>query len=443
MKVLFIEVEMERDWAVASIGPAFLASIARQHGHTIDILHIGVDENLPDITSKVIIHNPDVLAFSLTSRQWLRARAIAAHIRETKYIPTIAGGLHPTFAPEGVLSKSGFDYVCLGEGEEAFVDFLNTLQEYGYVADKKIDNIWVKDGHRPKLRPPFDPIDALPFMARDMLNENHGVVNMTTQRGCPFPCTYCAARMYNELYTNYGRRRSIQNVIDELKQIRESGNLSYVIFLDDTFTINHKWVREFCRVYPSKIGVPFSLHARAETINESMLHQLAEAGCAHITFGVESGSERLRREVMDRKISNQRLIEAFRWSKAAGIITTANYILGTPTETVQDLEATIALHHQLQPDDFGYFVFYPYPGTPMFHYCKSNNLLPDNFDDLPANHRQSILKHDTLSHDQIEHYYQRFTQIREADYLKRYGVKLNTSAKDELHNQIEHIACTG
>ena len=133
----------------------------------------------------------------------------------------------------------------------------------------------------------------------------------------------------------------------------------------------------------------------------------------------------------------------FQWSKAAGILTTANYIIGTPTETVKDLEATIALHHQLQPDDFGYFVFYPYPGTPMFHYCKKNGLLPENFDDLPANHRQTILLHDTLTHEDIEHYYNKLTKIREADYLKRYGIQLNPSGQDDVHEQIEHIASTG
>jgi anaerobic magnesium-protoporphyrin IX monomethyl ester cyclase len=443
MKVLFIEVEMERDWAVASIGPAFLASIARQYGHSIDIKHISIDQSLEEVSTLILSLNPEVLAFSLTSKQWLRARSIAERVRSERKIPTIAGGLHPTFSAESVLASDGFDYVCLGEGEMAFVDFLNAMESNAGVLDAEIKNIWSKGGQRPPLRPAFDPIDSLPFMARDMLNEQYGVINMTTQRGCPFPCTYCAARMYNALYRNYGRRRSIENVIEELKSIQKNGDLNYIIFLDDTFTINHKWVRQFCRVYPKEIGVPFSLHARVETINEQMLIDLSAAGCAHITFGVESGSERLRRNIMDRKVSNQRLIDAFKWSKDAGIITTANYIIGTPTETTEELDETIALHHQLKPDDFGYFVFYPYPGTPMYQYCKENGLLPDDFDNLPANHRKSALIHDTLTDSQIEDYYLRFTKIREADYLKRYGIHLNSDGKDTLHSQIEQIAVTG
>ncbi|MEE2960801.1 MAG: radical SAM protein [Myxococcota bacterium] len=443
MKTLFLEVEMERDWAVASIGPAFLAAYARQYGHTIEILHLKIETSIPTIVKKVLGHKPDVLAFSLTSRQWLRARDIAAAIRKKRIIPTIAGGLHPTFAAESVLAHAGFDYVCLGEGEGAFVEFLDTLEREGEVREGQIQNIWCQDGQRPTLRPAFSPIDTLPFMARDMLNEKYGVVNMTTQRGCPFPCTYCAARMYHELYPNYGRRRSVDNVVAELQDIVQKGPLNYVIFLDDTFTIHHKWVREFCETYPREVGAPFSLHARAETINEAMLQQLAQAGCAHITFGVESGSERVRREIMDRRVSNERLIDAFRWSKAAGILTTANYILGTPTETVDDIEATLELHHDLAPDDFGYFVFYPYPGTPLYHTCKTRGLLPDNFETLPANHRQSVLKHDNLTTADIDTYYEKFTKVREADYLRRYGQQLNEAGQATVKQQIQALASTG
>src|SRR5690606_6246500 len=113
-------------------------------------------------------------------------------------------------------------------------------------------------------------------MARDLLDEPAGTVHMTTQRGCPVPCTYCAARMYNELYegtgADYGRRRSHASVLGELEGLRDAGKLSYVIFLDDTFTINHPWVREFCTIYRDRLRTPFCLHARVETVSEKLLH---------------------------------------------------------------------------------------------------------------------------------------------------------------------------
>ena len=107
--------------------------------------------------------------------------------------------------------------------------------------------------------------------------------------------------------------------------------------------------------------MPFSLHARAETVNEELLKMLAKPVVSISPFGVESGSERLRREVMKRRVSNQRLKDVFQWSQDAGIMTTANYIIGTPTETREEIEETLALHAELNPHDFGYFVFYPYP----------------------------------------------------------------------------------
>ena len=443
MRVLFIEVEMERDWAVASIGPAFLASYIKQFGYQAELVAFSIDWEIQKIKEIIAEKNPDVLAFSLTSRQWLRARDIAELAREYRDITTIAGGLHPTFAAETVLASDGFDYVCLGEGEGAFLEFLEHIKEGKEI--RGIDNIQGKGEAKPKLRAPYPDLNQLPYMDRSFLNEHNGIVHMVTQRGCPFPCSYCAARMYNEMYGSkeYGRRRSIDDVLSEFAEIQANGNLNYVIFLDDTFTLNRPWVEEFCHRYEREFRVPFSLHARAETVNFELLKILADAGCAHITFGVESGSDRVRREIMKRRVTNKRLIDVFQWSKQLGIITTANYIIGTPTETPEEIEETIALHELLDPHDFGYFIFYPYPGTPLYHYCEENDLLPEDFFEKPANHRRSILKLKSLRPEDIEHYYQKFTQIREQTYLKRYGQYLSSSQKDELTDIMEDSAQKG
>jgi anaerobic magnesium-protoporphyrin IX monomethyl ester cyclase len=443
MKVLFVELEMDRDWSIASVGPAFLASYVRPLGYQVDIIHLQVDVAQETAIQQILEYAPDVLALSLTTRQWLRAKGIVNTLRTLKHIPTIVGGLHPTFSSESVLEEWGIDYVCLGEGELAFANFLETLKNNKPIVGLK--NIRCKGDPRPKMYTPYSPIDSLPFMARNLLNENNGVYHMTTQRGCPFPCSYCAARMYNEMYgtTAYGRRRSISNVMEEIRSLNEKEDLSYIIFLDDTFTINHKWVNEFCDVYGEEFGVGFSLHARVETINEALINRLAKAGCKHITFGVESGSVRVRTDIMKRRVTNQRLIDAFRWSQNAGILTTANYIIGTPTETRQDIEDTLALHKQINPDDFGYFVFYPYPGTPMYHYCKERGLLPDDMFDRPANHRTSILNHDVLTPEDIEEYYERFTRLREQNYFEKYGQYLTPEGKDSVTKQMNKMAETG
>lgn len=413
MRILFLEVDTEQSWAVASLGPAFIASYLRAHDHEVDYLRVGVDMTPAQVTAEVRARRPGLLGLSITSRQWLRARDLVAAIRSEVDVPVLAGGLHPTFSPEAVLAAPGFDYVCLGEGEEATLDLIKHMERG--LSTSRIRNIGVAGNARPELRPPFDPIDELPFMARDLLDEYHGCYHVTTQRGCPFPCTYCAARKYNDLYEGvgeYGRRRSHENVLAELEALQEHG-LSYVIFLDDTFTIHHPWVKAFCGLLRDRFpSLGFSLHARVETVSEKLIGILAEAGCKHITYGVESGSERIRREVMKRPVTNQRFKDVFRWTQEAGILPTANYMLGLPEETPADIDMTLELAEELGATDFGYFVFYPYPGTHLFHYCKERGYLPENYLERPANNRTSILTLPTLSQADIDDGYRRFTELR-------------------------------
>ncbi len=441
MDILFVEIDTEKEWAVCSLGPAFLAAVARDKGHNVAMIRIAQDQPLPAAVSEILQRKPDLIGMSMTTRQWLRGRDLAGALRAAGGPPLIAGGLHATFSPEDVLVEPGFDAVCLGEGEIPFAALLDHLSGGGTIADAAIQNIWIKGGTHPGLAPPVPEIDEVPFMARDMLDERYGVVHMTTQRGCPFPCTYCAARMYDQLYDGigkYGRRRSLESVISELETIRDADMLSYVIFLDDTFTINHPWVLEFCKIFPQRVGVGFSIHARAETMRPDLIEALARAGCKHIVYGVESGSESVRRDIMKRPVKNDRLIEIFERTKDTGIMVTANYMMGVPGETPEDLQATIDLHKQLNPLDFGYFVFYPFPGTPLFQTCRQQGLLPDNWQEMPARHDQSILDLPDLSQEDISAAFAQWTEIR-VETVARNTAKLVAEA--EASAMVQASAC--
>jgi len=427
MQVMFLEIDTESEWSVASLGPAFLGAMLRRHGHDASLFRVGAALGVDSILAAVREHAPGLIGISATTRQWLRTRDLAAQLRRQCDTPVILGGLHATFAPADVLMHEGIDFVCMGEGEEALLELVVAL-EAGCAAQQArlgmIRNVWAKGGLRPALRPPLEPIDDIPFAARDLLDERWGVVHVSTQRGCPFPCTYCAARMYDQLYReqggpNYGRRRSHGNVLAELRALRAAGPLSYVIFLDDTFTTHHAWVSEFCRLFGAEFGLPFSLHARVETVNQRMLGELAAAGCRHIVYGVESGSERVRREIMQRSAGNDRFCDVFRWTREAGIMATANYMIGVPGETVAEMQETLALHEQLQPVDFGYFVFYPYPGTALFRLCRDEGYLPEDYLLQPAVHRRSILRLPGVTAQDIDRIYARWTEVRAAAMLAR------------------------
>jgi radical SAM superfamily enzyme YgiQ (UPF0313 family) len=433
MRVVFLEVDTERSWAVASIGPAFIGAFLRAHGHQVGFVRARLDSTDAEVIEQILSEDAALVGVSLTTRQWLRARQLIQALRTRSDVPVIAGGIHATFAPEAILASEGFDFVCLGEGEQPMLDLVEALESGG--ATDCIANIWKRGSPgRPRARPPLAPLDRLPFLARDLLDEPVGTVHIATQRGCPFPCTYCAARMYNQLYAadgeEYGRRRSHANVLAELHELRAQDRLGYVIFLDDTFTINHSWVMQFCRLYGEEIGAPFSLHARVETVNQGLLQMLAAAGCRQITYGVESGSERVRRSIMRRQVTNQRFKDVFRWTREAGILLTANFMLGLPGETRDDLEQTLELAEELNVADFGYFVFYPYPGTHLFDECVARGYLPADYLERPANHRESILELPDLRREDIAEYYDRFTDLRQRLYVDRYGAAVASTVID-------------
>jgi radical SAM superfamily enzyme YgiQ (UPF0313 family) len=242
--------------------------------------------------------------------------------------------------------------------------------------------------------------------------------------------------MYDELYegtgADYGRRRSHENVLAEIEELQRRGQVNYITFLDDTFTIHHPWVRGYCKLHAERAKIPFSIHARVETVSPELLDVLAKGGCKHIVYGVESGSERVRREILRRPVQNQRFVDVFRWTREAGIMAVANYMLGIPGETRADVEETLALHDRLAPDDFGYFVFYPFPGTHLFKLCQDRGYLPDDYLERPANHRQSILKLPDLDQDEIAELFDRFKAARARDHLRRSGSHLGEPDQQKI-----------
>lgn len=413
MNILFLEIDTASEWGLASVGPAALSAYLRRRGHATALLRVALDAAMDEIADEIRAASPDLLALSLTTAQWPRAKAVVREIRRKIDIPIIAGGLHPTFAPASVLAEEGFDLVCVGEGEAAMAELLQALHLGLDIAGLDIPNIRTKNGKVTRLSPPIANLDALPFMDRDLLDEQHGVLYMITQRGCPFSCAFCSAAAYREVYGEYRyfRRRSSENVIREIYHACESGPPGYVVFLDDTFTLDRRWLAEFCRRYGQEIRSGFSINGRAETVTPEMLDQLARAGCRHVIYGVESGSPSVRRDILNRPMDDAQILEAFRRTRAAGMLATANYMYGLPGETRDDVEMTLALHDKLAPDDAGFFVYYPYPGTRLAERCRSAGLLPRDYLDIQLKPWESVLSLPDLSRDDIAEFYGRFSDV--------------------------------
>ncbi len=446
MHLLWLEIETERTWPVAAIGPAFISSYVRKHGHEASLLRVTPDTHENAVADRIAEIHPDVLGLSLTIRQWLRARQLVGFLRAHLDIPVLAGGSFPSFHSAEVLASPGFDFVCVGEGEVATLELLVRLERGEPPTGPAIRNIRARGGPPPPLRPPIANLDALPFPARDILDEVPTVAHVSTARGCPFICAHCSARTYRDLYGHlerFHRRRSAGSVLSELEAVQDGMDVHYVVFTDNVFNDDNEWLQQFLLEYPRRVGKPFSIRARAETMNQALLEDLARAGCQQIAYQVGSGSWRVRQEVLRRPVSSHRLVRTFEWTREAGIAAIAGYVIGLPGETRHDLEATFQLHEQLRPFDFDYEVFYPFPGTPLFRLCREKGYLPKDYLDRPANHRASVLDLPELSKDDIAQAYARFTRLRERTIKARHDRRLTPALQLTIERQVREMAARG
>ena len=232
---------------------------------------------------------------------------------------------HPTFFPE-VIDDEYLDAVCRGEGEEAMLELVNAWDKGGDITS--IHNVSLKkDGriYNNPLRPLITDLDALPFYNRSVyqrysLYQGHqrdllyyDVV--ITGRGCPYGCSFCFNKLYNDLYQGKGkicRRRTVSNVIEELKEMkRQDAHLRFITFDDDIFTLPpREWVLDFLDEYRKVIGIPFKMNTRANLLDDDLVMRLKDAGCHAIKIGLESGSEYIRNSIYFKGVSNEDIIEA-------------------------------------------------------------------------------------------------------------------------------------
>lgn len=390
MLLLFLDLETESNWACASLGAAAVGAFVRGRGHGAALLRVPVDQAPEDAARAALELKPDCIGLSLAGRQWPRARAVAAALRGMSDVPVIVGGLLPTFAPAEVLGAAGMDYACIGQGEAPAAALLDALAR-GERPAFGIPGLATREAPRPARPADLDPAD-LPFWARDLCAEENGVVHLGTRRGCPFSCAYCAAGALGALHgPAWGRRRPPGHVLAELRALARAGDLNYLLFVDDTFTLDREWLAAFLPAYAAEFGLGFSIHSRPDTLDEALARDLARAGCRHVVLGLESGSARVRRDIMRRPMAEAVIRRAAGAVRGAGLTLTLNAMYGLPGETPAEARATLALAEDLDPHDVGHFAFHPYPGTALFETCRERGLLPPDWLDRPADHVSPLL----------------------------------------------------
>ncbi len=372
-----------------NFGIGYVASALKRAGHEVDLIHLVREMEKKDLVDRLHRFRADIVGFSAVTNMWGETKRYARWIKEEANLPIVVGGFHPMMAPEScILETQDIDYVCVGEGERPALDLLEALSN-GKSA-KHVGGLWVREKgevFRNPKNPLNNELDALPHPDRDIFDFHtivygHGqnAALMLSGRGCPYDCHYCCNRWYFE---NYGspkeiyRKRSVRSVVDEAKAIIPKYNLKHIQFFDEVFISKKSWIEEFSRTWKQEVGLEFSFLMRVEQAKPEYIEMLADAGCTLIHAGVESGSERVRREILNRRMSDRKIIEAFDLCKKNGIKTWAFYQIGFPGETTDDLDQTVTFHQQLDPDFSNVCVFYPYPGTQLYRDALANGWMRD------------------------------------------------------------------
>lgn len=374
MKLLFISF----DYFTRPLGIASLSAVLSRAGHHAEVVALN-----DTARQKLLLRNfkPDILCLSLITGQHHLFLERARQIKTAyPHLLVLAGGPHPTFYPE-CINEICIDAVCRGEGDLALPAFVDALEKSGTLP-KNLANWWIKhpDGSifRNDVASLIDDLDLLPYPDHSIFDRARpGILPVAAyviaSRGCPFNCSYCFNHAYREIYEGRGvmcRRRSAGHVIAEINQLRRLYPLQMIVFQDDTFNINKKWLEEFTESYANDTSLPFHCHLRADLLDEKTVKLLKRAGCLSVKLGLEAGSEEVRNGILKRGMSLKQFENACVLLHNKGIRFATENILAVPGTTLDDDLLTYAVNRRIRPHHSFATLLQAYPRTGIAAYAR-------------------------------------------------------------------------
>ena len=332
------------------LGLMYIAAVLEEANYPVEIVDLSlVTRN----KWKEAIGQPDIVGITVMSATLHEAKKILHLIeRINPKVVVVAGGPHPSGVPNETLSE-GFDAVVAGEGEYGFLNLVKNI-----ATGKGFDRITVSS--------PVD-VNTLPFPARHLVNlkaytrkvVGEHVTTVITSRGCPYHCAFCEKSVHGEGV----RFRSIQSVVEEIKQVIGEHGIRNFKFEDDTFTLNRSRLYKLLDEL-EKLDIRFRCQGNARIDTYEDFVRLYKAGCRHIIFGVESGSRHIL-DLINKQVTVEQNRQAIINAKKAGLIVRVNLMIGNPGESWETVEETIKFMWLTQPQQWIVTNFIPLPGCPI------------------------------------------------------------------------------
>jgi anaerobic magnesium-protoporphyrin IX monomethyl ester cyclase len=328
---------------------------------------------------------PQVAGISVISVKVPSALRLASLCKKIdKNIVVVMGGDHATIASEELLANDDVDFVVRGEGEYTMLELVEYLEK-GKNNFERIEGLsYKKDGSfiHNKARELITNLDALPFPAIDsLLNpESYRPVDLgiiIAARGCPFACTYCGVA---NTWGHKVRFRSAENVVTEIKMLKEKYGVNYFSFRDASFSIDRNYVSHLCdRLVEENLSVSWECVTRLDLLDDDLIPKMKRGGCTTIRIGIETGNEQLMQQ-MGRKLTLNQIREAARMLHKHNMYWTAYFMLGVPGETRESIEDSLKLIAEIDPPFVSIARYSLIAGTEMFEEVKRSGLVSDPVD---------------------------------------------------------------
>ncbi len=335
---------------------------------------------------------PEVVAISAMSTEW----KLSTHIlREVKRfdgsIYTVLGGVHAYADPEGAIAEESLDMICIGEGEEVFIDLLKRIESGSNYEDTA--GFWVKRNnkfHKNSIGQVVDHLDRLPYLNYDfyddrlMLRIYDGAVyrsgDQLITRGCYCRCSYCLYDKIHKINSATLKLRSydIDRIVAELSYLKERYRLNFFRFQDATFlSVSEHYLKELAKRYSSQVGLPFVIDVSPETVSEEKARALVEMGCVSAGVGVETGNEKMRFEICNKPVKNKTILKAFNILNSYELRTVSFLLIGFPMETLDTYWDTVKLVREAKVKVPTLGFVYPFKGTRLRELAVRLNLFDE------------------------------------------------------------------
>jgi len=348
-------------------GIYYVAAFCKRHGHEVDVLNwFDIHRTPQKIRETLVEKQPDVIGFSILHANRWGGIDIAATAKEVDPgVRIVFGGIGASYLWKHLLTHFvQIDYVVIGEGEHSFLKLVQCLTEGRYADVPSIGGIALRQDGKAVRTDCDDQIKDLDALANPAQYYTYQHVSLT--RGCPGGCTFCGSPSF---WQRKVRFHSPVYLVDQLEYLTHKG-VRHFFFSDDTFTVNRNKVLEVCRlILDRNLQISWQAISRVDMVNREILYWMRKAGCIQISFGVESGSAKIRR-LLNKNFTDSQIERAFRLTTHYGILPRAYFIYGCPGETQETIKASIDLIRRIRPLSVIFYILDLFPGTALYEVYK-------------------------------------------------------------------------